>query len=450
MDSNPLTPLLWSWVLILLPLTFVVLRRPSCGLVLSYCFQMWMLYWLGALIHTFPWSDLPDTDLVLLGFQQATWGIAAFAIGVIMAGPAIGTKMLGNTQMPPAGFEPEMDITKARRYIMMGLISYFIIRPTLGRIPGLNAVPASASELVVTGCCLQAWMAWKSSGKPGLLRVLPQTLLIPLVVLVKQGFMSYGVLAISTIMIFVSQFFRPRWILTIAAVVCGYLGLTFYVSYMRDRTDIREVLWYSDSSLSEKLGTAWHTATTLEPFDAKDPDHLMYIDERLNQNGMVGAAVENLSGTGAFNNGSTIVDALEAMVPRLLWPSKPVGAGSGDMVAKLTGLEFAEGTSVGVGPVLEFYGNFGTTGVVLGLFFFGALVGALDFCAGAHLRLGNWAMFTSFFLVGISCLNVSGSLVEVTSGAMASVAVAALVRRIERKRERKALFTPEPVGVTAR
>jgi hypothetical protein len=222
--------------------------------------------------------------------------------------------------------------------------------------------------------------------------------------------------------------------------------MTVYVSYMRDRDDLRAVIWYTeDSSLSARLKTGWHTASNLDLFNARDPDQLMYIDGRLNQDGLVGAAVEHLSGAGEFLNGSTIVDAFIGMVPRLLWPSKPVGAGSGGLATALTGLEFGATTSVGVGPVLEFYGNFGTTGVLIGFFFLGALVGALDFCAGTHLQLGNWSMFTSFFLVGISCLNVSGSLVEVSAAAMASLAVAMVVRRIERRRER----TLQPVGAVA-
>jgi hypothetical protein len=436
MDNKGLMPLLWLWVLILLPLIGWALRRPSSGLVLSYCFQMWMLYWLGALIHALPWSDLPETDLVVLGFQQATWGMAAFAVGAIVAGNALGKAMVGkNIPQPlPDPSQVEMDPAAAGRYLKMGLISYFILSPTVGRLRGLNAISATAAQLVVAGCCLQAWMAWHRIGKAGLLRTLPQTLLIPAVILVRQGFLSYGVLALSTIMLFVAQFFRPRWILGVGFLVSAYLGLTVYVSYMRDRTDIRSVVWANeDATLTDKIKVGLHTLTNLEAFDYRNPDHLLFIDGRLNQDGLVGAAVENLSGTGEFRNGSTIVEAILAMIPRLLWPNKPMSAGSGSLASSFTGREFASGTSVGVGPVLEFYGNFGTKGVVLGFFFFGMLISALDLCAGVHLRMGNWVMYVSFFLVGISCLNVSGSLVEVTMGAGASVAVGAIVRRIERR-----------------
>ena len=240
-DSGALTRLLWEWGFILVPLLYIVMRRPSSGLVASYCFQMWMLYWLGAVIHAFPWAELPDTEYVVHGFQQATWGMAAFAVGVIVVAPGFARGIMGNSvpRNIPDGSQAEMDPAKARRYIMMGLISYFLLRPTLGRVTGLQAVPAAASQLVVTGCCLQSWMAWHKDGKAGLLRTLPQTLMIPMVTVVGLGFMSYGVLALSTIMLFVGQFFRPRWILGVGGLIAAYMGLTVYVSYMRDRDEIR-------------------------------------------------------------------------------------------------------------------------------------------------------------------------------------------------------------------
>lgn len=399
-----------------------------------------MLYWLGALIHAFPWADLPETDFVVLGFQQATWGLAAFTVGLLVASKSLGKAILGRGVREPAGdgSDVEMDLAKARKYLMLGLVSYFILAPTIGRIKGLNALAAVTSQMVVSGACLQAWMVWHRSGKAGLLRILPQTILIPVVTVVHQGFMSYGILAISTIMLFVAQFFRPRWLLAAGALICVYPGLTAYVTYMRDRADIRAVVWSSEgSSLSERVQTAWHTVTTLEPFDPFKPEHLEAIDGRLNQNGLVGSGVAYLAGAGQFLNGSTIKDALLAMIPRLIWPSKPISAGSGNLATTLTGIDFATGTSVGVGPVLEFYGNFGTKGVLFGFFFFGALIGALDYCAGVALRLGNWAQFTFFFLIGIACLNVGGSLVEITAGAVASGVVGGLVRRMERKEQRR-------------
>ncbi|MCP6769100.1 hypothetical protein NL529_30065, partial [Klebsiella pneumoniae] len=87
-----------------------------------------------------------------------------------------------------------------------------------------------------------------------------------------------------------------------------------------------------------------------ELFDPRNIRQLERIDERLNQNYLVGAAVRHLQdGRVDFAAGSTVSDAALNIIPRALWPDKPIGAGSGDLVAIYTGLEFSKETSVGIG-----------------------------------------------------------------------------------------------------
>jgi hypothetical protein len=276
---------------------------------------------------------------------------------------------------------------------------------------------------------VQCWLAWHLKGKSALLRSLGPSMLIPIVILMNQGFMSYGVLAMSIILLFIAQFYRPRWAIAALLLASAYPGLTVYVTYMRDRNDIRAAVW-GGQEVSGRLARVWETATTVEFFNLKDPDHLARIDGRLNQATLVGEAVDNLSLTDDFAHGSSIKDALLAFIPRLIWPGKPQTGGSGDLASRFTGKEFAVGTSVGVGPVLEFYGNFGTWGVVVGFAFLGMLIRSLDICAGTALWNASWGQFALFYLVGISCLNVAGSLVEVSAGSAASFVVATMVRRI--------------------
>src|SRR5207249_8053409 len=56
-----------------------------------------------------------------------------------------------------------------------------------------------------------------------------------------------------------------------------------------------------------------------------------------------------------FAHGATFYEALLAPVPRILWPGKPVAAGSGDTMSRYTRLKFDRSTSVGIGQVAEFY-----------------------------------------------------------------------------------------------
>ena len=428
MEKSQFTPLLAAWIVVLVPLFIAGWRSRSVGLVAAFCFQMWMFYWLGAALHALPWSELDEDEAVLLGFQQGTYAMAAFAAGALLLGPGLGKTILGRIRPEPAG---AIDFSVPRRYTICGLVAYFVLAPTIGSIPGMNAIPACASQLVVVGCCLQCWLAWHLKGRAAMLRSLGPALLIPLVILMRQGFMSYGVLTMSIILLFIAQFCRPRWVIAAVLLVSAYPGLTVYVNYMRDRNDIRAAVW-GGAELTGRMARIWQTAATMEWFNPKDSGHLERIDGRLNQATLVGEAVDNLSQTGDFAHGSTIRDALLAFIPRLIWPGKPQTGGSGDLASRFTGREFAVGTSIGIGPVLEFYGNFGTWGVVVGFVFLGMLIRGLDICAGTALWNASWGQFALFYLIGISCLNVAGSLVEVSAGSAASFVVATAVRKIYR------------------
>jgi hypothetical protein len=136
-----------------------------------------------------------------------------------------------------------------------------------------------------------------------------------------------------------------------------------------------------------------------------------------------------LSYSGDFAYGETFWQAVLALVPRFVWPNKPIFAGSPGLVSQYTGFTFAEGTSVGVGQIMEFYINFGTLGVTLGFLILGALITVIDATAGQRLRHGDWQGFALWYLTGISFLSVGGSLVELTSSAGASVITALLVNK---------------------
>jgi hypothetical protein len=158
-----------------------------------------------------------------------------------------------------------------------------------------------------------------------------------------------------------------------------------------------------------------------EWFDYRNERHLALIDARLNQNLLVGAAMVNLVGGNVdYAKGDTFIEAFLSLVPRILWPGKPVRAGSPEIVTRFTGMQFGDFTSVGVGQILEFYINFGRWGVILGLLSYGVVVRWVDWQAGKRLASGDGRGFVSWFLPGLALLNAGGSLVEVFGTAAAS------------------------------
>jgi hypothetical protein len=166
----------------------------------------------------------------------------------------------------------------------------------------------------------------------------------------------------------------------------------------------------------------------------------------LNQNQLVGTAVVWLGeGNVAFANGGTLFDAVAAVVPRALWPGKPTTAGSGDIVSTYTGIDFAYGTSVGVGQVMELYINFGTLGVIIGFVIIGAFVAVVDRRSAAYLARGDIRNFTLWYMPGLSLLQIGGSLSEVTATAAASWALVHIVSKFAVGNRLVAAEAEEPV-----
>jgi hypothetical protein len=222
---------------------------------------------------------------------------------------------------------------------------------------------------------------------------------------------------------------RSLWRFTAGALVLAVLFLSLFVSYMRDRGLIRDAVW-GGQSLNQRIGRVVSMVTALEWFNPFNDDHLRRIDSRLNQNYLVGRAVEYLAAQDRFANGETISDAFIALVPRAIWPDKPVRAGSGDLVSRFTGIRFAEGTSVGIGQVMESYVNFGRAGVLIWFLLIGVVLTLADTMAGIKLRSGNLLAFAKWYLPSLALLNIGGSLVELSATAGASLVVANFVNSI--------------------
>jgi hypothetical protein len=335
---------------------------------------------------------------------------------------------------PPPHAEAERssvrpDTSLPRSYVILGIIAYAVLVPLARKVPTINAVAVAATQLVVLGICLRCFHGWFTRNSWLFYSALAVAFFIPFATVLGQGFLGYGAASVMTILCFNGSFIRPRWKVGLAAIVVAYLGFSAFVTYMRDRGEIREVVWGGESitnRISSVLGTVKHA----ELFDPRDPNHLHRIELRLNQNYLVGASVEMLASGGREPaRGETVWQALLALVPRALWPGKPVFAGSPGVVSHYTGLTFAAGTSVGVGQVMEFFINFKMAGVLVGFLLLGTLIGMFDTWAAERLWDGDWMRFAMWFLAGLGFIQAGGSLVEVMSTVAAGLLAAVLVNK---------------------
>lgn len=443
--SSPLLTPLVLWVLLAVLIVAVRTRthQMSVGLVMAYLANLWLIHWPAALTYLFPWFAPADAAEVTAGFQQSFYAVVGLAIGTLIAGP-----LLGKVLEPPLSHTSaaERRLPDARLpyvYVMVGVFSYLVAAPLLGRIPTVAAISNGTNQFIVVGFCLLLWVAWFTNHKRRFALVLLAACLIPLITILRQGFLSYGATALITILSFLTVFVRPRAVIALLLVAAAYLGFSFYVTYMRDRADLRASVWGGESA-SERVSNLGRSIRTIEWFNPQDPNHVLRVNARLNQNYLVGAAVKNLeSGSKEHAHGQTVIEAFQSLVPRALWPSKPVAAGSPRIVTEYTGITFAAYTSVGVGQVMEFYINFGTAGVIIGFLLFGTLLTLLDTWAAERLWRGDWLQFAMWFLPGLALMQAGGSLVEVLSSAGAGMLAVLFVNRfIVRAR----LGPPQPVG----
>ncbi|MDZ7962629.1 MAG: hypothetical protein RMY34_32985 [Aulosira sp. DedQUE10] len=411
-------------------------RIPGVGLSLAYLSTLSMIHFFGGLIYALPWYSPKSAaiansgvsyEIVLSGFTESVYGVIGFGLG-----STICAYWSLRTFQPSwlAEFPKKPDLKLPKTFLLIGLLFFFVVSPILNQIPGFSAIASSGVFIFIVGLCLACWKAWYQQDKKAFLLWICVVFSFPFLTISTLGFIGYGAAASLIVLIFISNFYRPRWHVLISGFLVLILGLSVFVTYGRDRSEIRASVWGGEdfSARVERISKTFSNFEIIDPFKQ---EHLEAIDIRLNQNTLVGQAVNYLnSGTVKFAAGKTLVEAAIAVVPRLFWPNKPVSAGSGNLVTEYTGISFASGTSVGVGQVLEFYINFGSIGVFLGFLVLGTLIGIIDITAGHKLLCGNWGGFASWFLPGLGLLQPGGSLVEIVSSTAGSIVVMMMINRL--------------------
>jgi hypothetical protein len=246
----------------------------------------------------------------------------------------------------------------------------------------------------------------------------------PSLMLLLGGFLSYGSTAIIIVCSVLIVSVRSRWRVLATASVGIFVGMTIFVNYFAHRDNVRRAVW-GGAPMEERLEVVADAFSNFQWFDPDNRDHLIALDKRLNQNYFVGLAGARIQqGRVDYLYGSSIWEALLSLVPRIVWPEKPVFAGSPEIVSRMTGLYLSPTTSFGVGNVMEFQINFGVPGVVLGFLGLGWLLGLLDCKAAAAESSGDFERLTVLFLVAVALIQPNGSLVEMFSGAAAALVAA--------------------------
>jgi hypothetical protein len=413
------------WILICLAAYVVLawlLRRDhfSLGFPLAYLTGLLLIHVPGAAIPLFSDNFDFNNEIVEIGIRLTAIASVCFVAGVLVA------RLLNKRRT--------VYIYAERRefwyFCLIGglIVSFFL--GFLNDLPSLRSAIDRGSALWMLGALCGLRWALNRLNLRAMATWTAATMVYPVLVLLLGGFMSYGSAAVINVAAALMVSARSALKLIIVGTLTAYLGFTVFVNYFQHRTAYRDVAW-SDAGFGARVDAATDMFSNFHWFDPYDDKQLSALDKRLNQNYFVGLAAMRLQQEQVgYLYGRSIWEGVLALVPRALWPDKPVYGGSGTIVADMTGLQLSENTSWGVGNVMEFDINFGTPGVVVGFLILGFLLGWVDCKAAYADARGDLGKLLLFFLVGVALVQPGGSIVEITGGAAAAAAAAVAWRWI--------------------
>jgi len=410
---------IWGALLVGLVLLVVDERRKCGALTLAYFLTLSIGHIPGVLVYLDQGVLVYSvgTEPTKLGLDTTLIGMAVFFVGALAARvlPQRTANVKAYQQTASADFFSRL----GWRMLTIGTISYFVILPLAALVPSFTAVASVTGLLIILGF----WLKLYAADSRQTLSTLAMVPLLPLSTLVTGGFLGFGTVWAMTIVAFCFVVARRRIWFYLASPVVIFLGLSLFVTYFQQRNEIREVVWSENSNTMERLDKVTKLVTDFQFLDLSNEWHLFALDQRLNQNYLVGAGImRHRADAVKLFYGATL--PVWAFIPRAIWPDKPAVGGGGDLVTEFTGIRFAEGTSVGVGQVLEFYMNFGMWGVLAGFAVLGFILMRLDQHIMRALAMRNIHHIVRFSLPGLALLapmgNLKETLVAVVAAAIAS------------------------------
>jgi len=390
--------------------------RLSLGLPIAYLLSLLLIHLPGAFTRLATDRFDYDADIIEIGIRFTAIGCLCFVGGVQIA------RWMYRKQ-------PIFRYIERREFWHFCLIGGLLVQfglSFLGSLPSVRSAVDRGSLVWTLGALLGVRFALSRGNVKAMISWGTSALIYPVLILLLAGFLSYGSAALIIIASALVISVQSRMKLIVTGCLVVYLGLSVFVNYFAHRTEFREVAW-SGASTGERVDAALGMFADFQWFDPTNVKQLSALDIRLNQNYFVGLAAERITQEQVgYLYGRSIWEGAMALVPRFLWPDKPVFGGSGTIVADMTGLKLNEDTSWGVGNVMEFQINYGTPGVIIGFVILGFSLGWLDYKAAEADARGDLAKLILFFLVGVALTQPGGSIVEMMGGA-AAAAVAAYI-----------------------
>lgn len=392
----------------------------SMALPIAYLFSLLFQHLPGGIGHLVGGWYFTDSEPTAIGLRLTAIGTVAFVIGVFAA-QSYG---LGKFHDQGPGKIPERDAARFSKFCLIGGFLVLFCGVPLSRIPSIGAAVSQASSIWILGVALGLIISFRKRNWKNFAFWLAALFVYPAITLVNSGFLSFG--TTSVFVCFTCLMLRLKSDLRAytATVVFSVLCFLAFLSYFQNRDNLRNVVWGGDD-LGSRVEASLSIFKEIAPFDAGNEGHLKALDRRLNQNFFAGAAARRIEGGEVqFLKGKSIVEGFQAMVPRVIWPGKPVFAGSSEMIRTMSGFEVNDNTSFGVGQVMEFYINFGLISLVVGFVLFGFILGLFDVNLVLALRGGRFEDAFIWFLPAVGMLAPLASISEIAGNVVAAFVAA--------------------------
>jgi hypothetical protein len=393
-----------------------VLRRTrlSLGLPIAYLFSLLIIHVPGALAHLAAPEFFRNSDLIEIGMRFVALGSVCFVAGV----------WFSRYSCPNILITQHVDRSQFCKFCLIGGWSLVYGLSPLFRFPSIGAAVDKGGGIWMLGVMLGLQIACQRGDLKRAAMWLAALAVYPTLMLLLGGFLSYGSAAIILVCSALTVSTRSYLRVSVGILTFVFLALSIFVNYFHHRDDIRKEVW-GGAPFEDRMDAVIDTVRDFEWIDLNDRQQVTDLDMRLNQNYFVGLAARRIDqGQVTYLYGESVWEGLLAVVPRILWPEKPVFAGSPRIVAKMTGLRLNPKTSFGVGNVMEFQINFGYPGVVTGFLILGYLIGKLDLNAAVAENRGDMGALILYFLPAVALIDPQCSIVEMVGGPAAALVAA--------------------------
>ena len=232
-----------------------------------------------------------------------------------------------------------------------------------------------------------------------------------------------------------------RWRSVALVCVIGLASFVPYQQWLMGRAQLRTAI-SEDAPFHERLSIAVGIfADPVKAFIQPESVATVYA-RRGDYSELLAAALEHTPSREPYAHGETLWESVLALMPRILWPEKPVNIGGSATATRFTGIHFSEDVSIAISFLMELYINFGKEGVWLGSLLLGLGIAWLErrfFTSAQNYSWGAIAVILTTWTVSLDAHTFTVAVMTVPPGLLVAWAAGRLIPLARKRAQRMTL-----------